>query len=318
MCLESPKFTKRGGYCYMTSAQGGTAGPSTSHMVVSARSRSPLGPWENSPHNPILRTWDRDEPFWSKGHGTLVEGPGGHWFCVLHGYRNGMRSLGRYTLIEPIRWTDDGWFRAADAWPEGWDGKVRVEMPMSDDFEGPELGIQWQFFDHLDPERFRFEKGALELSGKSDDPGTSSPLCVMPLHEAYTLETEVEIEGDAAAGLMLFYRPFAYLGMKIEADGSVRRFSKNIRSYGDHRDSCEGRRRVAFRIENDRQDVNFFWKDVTESDGGEWIKLPTSVDVAHVNHNALGDWGALRPALFVTGNGQGRFSYFSYTGDPGR
>ena len=80
--------------------QGGTAGPATSHMVVSARSRHPLGPWENSPFNPIIRTWDRDETWWSKGHGTLVEGPGGRWYCVLHGYRNGYRSLGRCTLIE--------------------------------------------------------------------------------------------------------------------------------------------------------------------------------------------------------------------------
>jgi xylan 1,4-beta-xylosidase len=116
-CLESPKLTRRGRWYYLTSAQGGTSGPATSHMVVSARSKGPLGPWENSPYNPIIRTWDRDEAWWSKGHGTLVEGPGNNWYCVLHGYMNGYRTLGRCTLIEPIQWTEDGWFRAADGWP---------------------------------------------------------------------------------------------------------------------------------------------------------------------------------------------------------
>jgi len=81
-CLEAPKLLHRDGWYYLTSAEGGTAGPSTSHMVVSARSRAPEGPFENSPHNPIVRTWDKSEAWWSKGHGTLVEGPAGQWYLV--------------------------------------------------------------------------------------------------------------------------------------------------------------------------------------------------------------------------------------------
>ena len=46
-CLESPKLFFKGDYYHLISAQGGTAGPSTSHMVVQARSRTPVGPWEN-------------------------------------------------------------------------------------------------------------------------------------------------------------------------------------------------------------------------------------------------------------------------------
>ena len=49
MYLESPKLLFKDGYYYMTSAEGGTAGPATSHMCVMARSRSIFGPWENSP-----------------------------------------------------------------------------------------------------------------------------------------------------------------------------------------------------------------------------------------------------------------------------
>jgi len=53
MWLESPKFIKKDGFFYQISAQGGTAGPPTSHMVVVARSKSVHGPWENSSYNPI-------------------------------------------------------------------------------------------------------------------------------------------------------------------------------------------------------------------------------------------------------------------------
>lgn len=47
--LESPKLMYKDGYYHMIAAQGGTAGPATSHMAVSARSRDPWGPWEHSP-----------------------------------------------------------------------------------------------------------------------------------------------------------------------------------------------------------------------------------------------------------------------------
>ena len=39
-CLESPKLFKKDGYFYLISAQGGTAGPATSHMAVAARPKS--------------------------------------------------------------------------------------------------------------------------------------------------------------------------------------------------------------------------------------------------------------------------------------
>ena len=114
---EGPKILRRGDYYYMVLAEGGTAGPPTGHMIVAARSKTIEGPWENSPHNPILRTQSRDERWWSKGHGTLVEDRAGKWWMVYHAYENGFYTLGRQTLLEPIEWTADGWFRMAGADP---------------------------------------------------------------------------------------------------------------------------------------------------------------------------------------------------------
>ena len=36
---------------------------------------------------------------------------------VYHAYENGFYTLGRQTLLEPIEWTADGWFRMAGADP---------------------------------------------------------------------------------------------------------------------------------------------------------------------------------------------------------
>ena len=76
---------------------------------------TPLGPWENSPYNPIVRTQSREERWWSKGHGTLVDTPEEDWWIVYHAYEKEYLTLGRQTLIEPVEWTEDGWFKLSDS-----------------------------------------------------------------------------------------------------------------------------------------------------------------------------------------------------------
>lgn len=124
-CLESPKSTIRNGYYYQTVAQGGTAGPATAHMVVSARSKSPFGPWENSPYNPIVHTESRTDRWWCQGHGTLVDDVNGQWWIIYHAYEKDFQTLGRQTLMLPIEWTDDNWFRV----PEGIKNIDALQLP---------------------------------------------------------------------------------------------------------------------------------------------------------------------------------------------
>jgi beta-xylosidase len=302
--LESPKFTQRGGWYYLTSAQGGTAGPSTSHMIVSARAKNPLGPWRNSPHNPIIRTWDRDEAWWSKGHGSLVEGPGGQWYCLLHGYMNGQRTLGRSTLIEPIEWTADGWFRRAANWPEGWKKPPRIDMPTSDEFDGKKLGIQWQFYRQYETDRFEFSKGDLLLKGRGKTAGESLPMAMMAMDRAYEIETKVTLEGNGTAGLMLFGAPGAHIGLAICSDGKLRRVQEGFRKYGSLDGPATPAGTVTIKIVNRKQDVRFYCK----IGKGDWTVLQPGMDVAMT---AAG-WHSLRPALFATDKAKARFEYFHY------
>ena len=95
---------------YLTYADGGTAGPATSHMIMAARSRHPMGPWELSPHNPIVRTCHREEKWISKGHGHFVDDVDGNWWVIYHAYENGHHSVGRKLLLSPVEFTADGWF----------------------------------------------------------------------------------------------------------------------------------------------------------------------------------------------------------------
>src|SRR5450432_1272443 len=82
---EGPKIFHREDWFYLVAAVGGTSGPPTSHMVIVARSHSIHGPWQNCPDNPIVHTASVEEPWWSRGHATVVEGPGGDWWMIYHG-----------------------------------------------------------------------------------------------------------------------------------------------------------------------------------------------------------------------------------------
>ncbi|WP_312711326.1 family 43 glycosylhydrolase, partial [Stenotrophomonas sp.] len=181
---EGPKINFRDGWYYMTTAVGGTAGPPTGHMVITARSRSIHGPWVNAPNNPIMRTRSAAEPWWSRGHAAVIEGTDGRWWMMYHGYENGYWTLGRQALLEPIEWTDDGWFVAKGgdlgqplAKPSGTSVGAHG-MALSDDFAGPALGAQWSFFNPAQDEyrRLDFSGEGLLLQGKGDTPRDSSPL----------------------------------------------------------------------------------------------------------------------------------------------
>ena len=204
MCIrdrEGPKINFRDGWYYMTTAVGGTAGPPTGHMVIVARSRSIHGPWENSPHNPIVRTVTRDEPWWSRGHATVIEGTDDRWWMIYHGYENGYWTLGRQALLEPIEWTDDGWYVAKGgdlgrplAMPSG-ESVGTHGMALSDTFDGDALGHQWSFFNPAQDEyaRLSFGGGAMTLRGKGTSPRDSSPLTAIAGDKAYQFEVEMEL-----------------------------------------------------------------------------------------------------------------------------
>jgi beta-xylosidase len=310
---EGPKVLKRGEYFYLITAVGGTAGPPTGHMVIIARSKSVHGPWENAPNNPITRTQSASEKWWSRGHATPIEAPDGSWWLIYHGYENGFWTLGRQTLLDPMEWTADGWIVA-----KGGDLSKPMRKPgggeavpngtaLSDDFSKNKFGIQWSFYDPApnENERLRYEKGALVLKGKGEQPRDCSPISFLVGDQAYRFETEIEIDADAQAGVLLFYNRRLYCGVGFNDSKIV------MHRYGLERDGRkpdELKRRVFFRVTNDKHIVTFHHSP----DGKTWTKYGVQMEVSGYHHNVAGDFLALRPALYVAGNGEARFRNFKF------
>lgn len=309
--LEGPKLTRRGEYFYMFSGQGGTAGPPTSHMVVVARSRSINGPWENCPHNPIVRTVSRDEPWWSRGHATAVEGPGGQWWMIYHGYENGLRTLGRQMLLEPMEWTADGWPRATGgdlSRPMRKPGNAGGAhgQPLSG-FGADAIGNKLTFWaprsGYLD--RAKIAAGALTLAGQGTGPADASPLLFVAGDRSYDIRVEVELQGAAQAGLLLFYNEklFCGLGVGTEKLHAWRIGQEERWPAGAPIDT----RRLFLRLVNDEEVVTFYYS----RDGKSWTK-ERSFEVAGYNHNVADGFLSLRPGLYATGDGKATFRNLTY------
>lgn len=202
----------------MMSAEGGTAGPATSHMCVVARSKSVFGPWENSPYNPVVHTYSASENWWSKGHGTLIDDVNGNWWVVYHAYANGYHTLGRSTLIEPIEWTSDGWCRTKqDAVWLSENRQPEWKMELSDDFSKPELGLQWTFWKEYAPKALTFTEGEMQVKAKGRTPADGRLLLVTAMDKCYETEVEVRLGNGNIGGLLLYYNEEAYAG--VTSDG---------------------------------------------------------------------------------------------------
>jgi len=309
-CLESPKSTVRNGYFYQTVAEGGTAGPATAHMVVSARSKSPFGPWENSPYNPIVHTADRGEGWWCQGHGTLVDDINGNWWIMYHGYEKYFQTLGRQTLLLPVEWTKDQWFMV----PAGVKSSDSLRCPsgqqivrgekFSDDFSDGKPGFQWQFFKKYQPERFELKNGELIFHADGNSFANSSPVLVNSADRKYEVQVEYTLEDGVTAGLCLFYNEQANL--RISAD--TEKFTVFNQQNTKIRAKNEFGKHGFLRIKNDENEVSFYFS----KDGKEWERLERSIDATGFNHNVFGGFMSLRAGLFAFGSGIVRFDNFIY------
>ncbi|HEY4784689.1 MAG TPA: family 43 glycosylhydrolase [Bacteroidales bacterium] len=309
-CMEGPKIVKRGDYYYLTVAEGGTAGPATSHMVISARSKSPLGPWENSPYNPIIRTKESSERWWSKGHGTLFEDVKGNWWMVFHGYENGHYNMGRQTLLQPVEWTKDGWFKT----PEGIKTDEPIKRPtgtasnavfsLNDNFEGRILKPQWKFFGEYDTSRFHLVDHSLVIRAKGHSVGDCSPLLCIPSDHSYIAEVELFIEGNATGGLVLFYNNNFYSGILADQENVL----ANLRGWQFPTEKNVIKNHVYLRLKNINSTVDMYYS----TDGGKWAKIENSAEVSGLNHNVLGGFLSLRLGLCSMGEGKIKFKNFTY------
>jgi len=308
VCLEAPKLLFHDGYYYLNVAEGGTSGPPTSHMVLSARSRNIDGPWEWSPHNPIVHTYSNNEKWWSKGHGRLVDAHDGSWWMTLHSYQNGLQTLGRQILLLPVVWTRDGWFKvpdgisAGDPIPKAQLISQTVAEPVSG-FPGKTLDLEWQFWRGYDANRVRLDDGALILTAHADSIPSTSPVTRAATDRTYTVEVDVEIAPGCEAGLLLFYDSHNFCGLRLTSEPHAK---------SERRTTIVSASRATLRIVNNDQVVDFFYRIEDAASASKWIHLRDSLDVTSYQQNDLGGFLDLRPALYACGTGSATFRNWNY------
>jgi beta-xylosidase len=298
-CLESPKLVYKDPYYYMTSAQGGTSGPATSHMAVAARSRTPLGPWENSPFNPVVKTWRPSEPWWSKGHATLFNDNKDGWYIVYHAYENGQLPMGRSTLIEPVVWTQDGWYKSMVS---GLNYKMAENNVVeNDDFDKSDLNLQWTFSHVRSENEWQIKGGALTLKTIAD---TIRVMHTIPGSPDYEASVKVEPSPGVEAGLIVYFTDQYYAGLGIR-DGVLFDLFNGQKHWGPEIKNPDIK---YLKIRLDHYSLYLSYS----TDGVRWTPYEIALEVSGYQKNVLGGFSSLKTGIYGKGEGSVRIDEFRF------
>ena len=306
--LEGPKIKKVGQYYYWLNAEGGTAGPATTHMEIVARSKSLNGPWENSPYNPLIHTYSPSETWWSRGHASLIDTPDGRLYAIFHAYRGSRLNQGRQTLLEPVILTEDKWLRA----PLDTDVDKPIPSPigtfqmskMEENVPLIRLGLDWRCHGDYNPSRYHLLGNTLKVEGDSIHIFDRSLLLFAAPDPDYEISAEFELENRIEAGLTLYYNNKFFVGFGASKE------KKNCWRRGERRGK-----------ENNPYGSHFWiklrFKDnvVTgyiSNDGNNWNMERWGIEVSGYNHNTLGGFMSLLPGIYCYGKGYATISNFKY------
>jgi xylan 1,4-beta-xylosidase len=220
---EGPELFKRAPYYYVTWSSNGTQ-RGADGIINSARSMSLAGPWEKDPTNPVLQNLnkgtDPQHPFECPQHSELIQTQNGEWFVTFHTWQYNYGTLARSMCLEPVVWTDDGWWRPKNGKKPslGNDGPnlpyTPYQIQRSDAFSSPTLGPQWFF--HTAPDwsgaswSLTDRPGFLRIKTQDGDVNGVAAYQGIPLQridlkrfEAETLVSFDPESGAEAAGLIL-------------------------------------------------------------------------------------------------------------------
>lgn len=176
---EAPHIYRHNGYYYVLISEGGT---SYAHCITIARSKNLWGPYESCPDNPIFSHQNHyAHPIQATGHADLVTDEAGNWWMICLAIRPTTlyfqsHHLGRETMLAPVSWNEDGWlvinkgqlleFEMDAPLPPAhiWD----VPAPR-DDFDAPELALDWNFIRNPRPNMYSLtdRAGHLRLYGNA-------------------------------------------------------------------------------------------------------------------------------------------------------
>lgn len=269
--VEGPHLYKRDGWYVLLTAEGGTF---YEHAVTIARSRSIDGPYELSPHHPLLTAWQKSPAGLQRaGHASLVDTPDGEWYMAhLCGrplewrdnppasppdsYDGLHCNLGRETALQRIEWTAEGWPRLAHG-----DNAPRTEVPapklapapverepVRDDFSATTLSGHWNTL--REPAdagwlSLSARPGHLRLVGRCSLMSTFDQSLVARRQQHFDCEAETVVEFEPVvfqqmAGLVAYYNTqnHAYLHVSHDEERGGRVLRLSVNDHGKLREAA--------------------------------------------------------------------------------
>jgi len=278
---EAPHMYKIQDYYYLMMAEGGTE---YGHMETIFRSKSPYGPYELCPHNPILshrnvQTMDIQ----CTGHADLFQDHREHWWMVCLGVRPAggrLHNLGRETFLAPVKWID--------GWPVvGNQGTLELEMEgplldpigeveqgFSDNFEKEILGLSWTHIRNPQMDNYMCMSSGIELIGEGIKLSDSliSPTFIGIRQTEFVTESSVEIKlccDNLLGGISAYYNSnyFYSLNIKKEKGKLYAELEKQIHddNYLSKRVELLDQETLRLRIVTDQVFYHFYVETDTET-----------------------------------------------------
>ncbi len=201
---EGPHLFKKDGWYYLTMGEGGSR---ALHMQTIARSKSPWGPFEKDPDNPVI---SQHNAWWyhirSIGHADFIDAPhGSSWAICLatrHSSYDAFSAIGRETFLLPVDWKN-GWptvkpehryyltVNAKVLPPQPWPME-----PVREDFDAAHLALKWNMlaYPHTQWYSLTERPGYLRLHGSAEK-------LIQTTQVAFIGQRQKEMSGECATEL---------------------------------------------------------------------------------------------------------------------
>src|SRR5574344_2793547 len=325
--IEGPHLFRVGKYYYLMCAEGGTC---DWHSEVIFRAKSPMGPWEECPNNPILtqRTGldpKRPDIVTSTGHADIVQSKSGDWWAVFLGcrpYEADFYNTGRDTYLLPVTWKN-GWpeiLEKGKAMPTvlqktEWQKKCNVtnvnpttgNFTYTDKFNGSKLDNRWIFL--RNPSDFyKLTGNGLEINAKAvniSQPESPSAIFVRQQHNTFTAETELSFnpanEHQLAGLVLLQNEEYNFVFGKTMREGKTvvtlkRAERTNITVASATLDNSESEQPLRLKIQGDGRYYNFYYA----TGDGAWKLLAQGVDAVNLSTHQSGGFIGACIGLYAT------------------
>ena len=319
--IEGPHLYHIGKFYYLMCAEGGTG---EGHSEVIFRAKTPMGPWEECLHNPILTQRsglndNRTDKVTCTGHADLIETKQGEWWAVFLGcrpYEDNMYNTGRDTYLLPVTW-QDGWPRILESGKAvptivekskltPIDNLLTGNFSYTDHFDGKSLHPRWLFLRNPPPHPHSLSASGLTLHPASGNIHQTKPLTALfcrQQHNTFTAETRLDFTATSTrrlAGMTVFQdEKHHFVFGKTLIQGRPTLVLRRMENQDVLIGSCAlpSDTAVRLKIEADGRYYSFYY---ALSDNDTWHPVAIGVDGSHLSTARSGGFIGAVIGLYAT------------------